>query len=57
MIDKNGKCWCECKKIHVWEKVYVWNPSTCICENEKYLASTMDDSKIICDEVIKLYEE
>ena len=57
MINKKGKCWCECKKIHVCEKDYVWNPSKCICENEKYLASIMDDSKIICDEVINLYEE
>ena len=29
---------------------YIWNPSTCICE---YLASIMDDSAIICDEIIK----
>ena len=32
MINKKGKCWCECKKIHVCEKDYVWNPSKCICE-------------------------
>ena len=38
-------------------KVYVWNPATCNCENEKYLASIMDDSAIICDEVIKSYDE
>ena len=35
----------------------VWNPSTCICENGKYLASTMDDSVITCDEVIESYSE
>ena len=29
----NDKCWCECQKGHVCEKGYVWNPSTCICEN------------------------
>ena len=46
------KCWCECKNRHVCEKEYVWNPSTCNCENGKYLASIMDDSAIICDEVI-----
>ena len=28
---------------------YVWNPSTYICGNEKYLASIMNDSAIICD--------
>ena len=39
----NNKCWCECKKIHIFEKEYIWNPSTCIYENVKYLACIMDD--------------
>ena len=39
------------------EKDYVWNPTICNCENEKYLASTMDDSTIICDEVTESYDE
>ena len=30
---------------------------TCIFENVKYLASIMDDSAIMCDEVIKSYDE
>ena len=34
----NDKCWCECKKHHICENAYVCNPSTCICENGKYLA-------------------
>ena len=34
------------------KKRYVWNPATCRYENGKYLASSMDDSAIICDEVI-----
>ena len=49
----NDKCWCKCKKRYVCEKDYVWNPATCGCENGKYLASIMDDSAIMCDEVIK----
>ena len=53
----NDKCWFECKKRHVCEKDYVWNPATCNCENEKYLASTMTDSRIKCDEIIKSHEE
>ena len=53
----NNKCWCVCKKINVCEKEFVWNPSTCIFKNGKYLASIMDDSAIICDEVIKSYNE
>ena len=48
----SNKCWCKCKKSHICEKDYVWNPATCNCENGKYLASIMDDSTIICDEVI-----
>ena len=37
----NKKCWCECKS-HVCDKDNVWNPSTCNCENGRYLASIMD---------------
>ena len=39
----NTKCRHECKKHNIYEKDYVWNPSTCSCENGKYLASIMDD--------------
>ena len=45
------------QKIHVCKKDYVWNPSKCICENGEYLASIMDDSMILCDEIIKSYDE
>ena len=52
----NGKCWCECKNYHIYEKYCVCNPAICNCENGKYLiASIMDDSTIICDEVIDSY--
>ena len=27
----NDKCRCKCKKHHVCEKNYVWNPATCCC--------------------------
>ena len=53
----NDKCRCECKKHHVCEKAYVWNPATCNCKNGKYLARIMDDSAITRDEIIDLYEE
>ena len=49
MVDK---CRCECKKRHIYEKNYIWNPATCNYENGNYLASIMDDSAIICNEVI-----
>ena len=35
----------------------VWNPSTYNCENGKYLASILDDSVIICDEIIYAEEK
>ena len=54
-LDIN-KCRCECKK-NICEKVYVWNPATCNCQNRKYLPSIMDDSVIICDEVIEGCDE
>ena len=37
--------------IHV-KKVYIWNLATCSCENVEYLASTIQDSVITCDEII-----
>ena len=53
----NYKCRCECKKHHICEKDCVWNSATCNCENRRYLASIMDDSAIICDEVIESRDE
>ena len=53
----NDKCWCECEKLWVCEKDYVWNPSKCICQNGKYLASIMVDSANIRDEVIRSYDK
>ena len=47
----NDKCQCECKKHHVCEKDYVWNPATNSCENEKNLASIIGDSAIVFDKV------
>ena len=40
----------ECKKHHICEKVYIWNPAT--CENSKHLASIIDDSVITSDKII-----
>ena len=48
----NNKCQGECKKCDVCEEDYIWNPATCSCESGKYLASIMDDSAFICDEVL-----
>ena len=47
----NDKCRCECKKHHICEKDYIWNPATCSCKVGKYLSNIMDDSVITCDEI------
>ena len=52
----NDKCRCECKKTQVCEQDYVWNPATCNCKHGKYLASIMDDSVIVCDEIKNVKE-
>ena len=49
----NDKCWCKYKKHHICEKDYIWNPSTRTYENGKCVASIMDDSAIIYDEIIE----
>ena len=49
--NKN-KRWYACrntKKHHMCDKDDVWNPSTCTCENGKYLESITDNSVITCD--------
>ena len=55
----NHKCQWECKKRFVCEKDYIWNRDACSCENGQYLVTIMDDSAIMCDEIIdaeaKLY--
>ena len=43
--------------MNVCQKDYVQNPATCSCKNGKYLASVMDVSVIMCDEVIESYNE
>ena len=47
----NNKRRCGCSKD------YTWNPSKCCFENGKYLASTMDDSVILHDELIGSYDK
>ena len=48
----NQTCQRECKNYRRCKKDYSWNLTTCICENGKYLKSIVDDSKIVCDEII-----
>ena len=51
-----NKYQCEYSKHHICEKDYFLNPCTCTCENRKYLASIIDNSAIICDEIIDVEE-
>ena len=48
----NKTCQCECKNCRKCKKDYIWNPSTCICENSKYLKIIADISVTECDEII-----
>ena len=35
------------KNIMYGKKSYTWIPATCCCENDKYIASIIDDSVIV----------
>ena len=41
-------------KKNMCQRYYIWNPSTCTCENGKYLGSIIGDSVITCDKVIEV---
>ena len=41
------------KKVMSVKNDYVWNPVTCYFKNGKYLTSTMDDSRIMCNKITK----
>ena len=45
------------KNVIYVEKNYIWNPATSNCKNGKQLASIMDDSRIMCDEIIESYND
>ena len=48
----NKTCQCECKNYFKCGKDYSWNPSTCICQNSKFLRSVADSSVTECDEIV-----
>ena len=45
----NKTCQCHCKNYCMLKRNYSWNPSNCICENRKYLQSTLVNE---CDEIV-----
>ena len=52
--NKTSKC--EFKNYVKCKKDYSCNPSTCICENSKYLKSIADTSMTQCDETINVMD-
>ena len=44
------------KSIAHAKKDYSWNPSTCICENRRYSKSIVDNSVIVCDEILNILD-
>ena len=51
----NGKCRCQDqnqKEDNTCEKDNIQNPTTCSCENIEYLTSTIDNSVVMCHEII-----
>ena len=41
------------KKEKCMKKYHIWNPATSTCENGECIESTIDDSVIMCDEIIE----
>ena len=50
----NNKYQYECKMYLMCQKDYSWNPSTCVFGISTYLETIVDDSIIVCDEIIKV---
>ena len=48
----NWTCHCQYKNYRKGKKYCIWNPSTYICGNSKYLKKIADTSVIMCDKVI-----
>ena len=35
------------------KKIHIWNPTTCSCENSKYVGRISGDSVITCEKIIE----
>ena len=55
-IWSNKTCQSERKSYRKCKKDYSWNPSTCICEDSKYLKSIADTPVIMCDKIISVMD-
>ena len=54
--ENNGTCQCDCKNSCTRTKNYDQNPSSRVCENDKYLKSIVDTSIITSDEIISVMD-
>ena len=52
----NDKCQSKCKKYRTHKKDLSWNTSACIYENSRYLKSIVDNSVIVCDEIMNVID-
>ena len=52
----NKTCQCDCKYYHKCKKDYIWNPSTDICKNGKYLKSIANFSVIEWNEILSVLD-
>ena len=46
-------CECKIRKNILYEKkkIHIWNPTTCSCENSKYVGRISGDLVITCEEL------
>ena len=57
-INKAYICECKCRFFgRKYNSDQWWNNDKCQCEYRKYLAGIMDDSAMMCDEIIELDNE
>ena len=55
VVTTNFQCeWKNLREHCLCKNENIWNLSTCTCENGKYLENIIDDSAVICDEIIEV---
>ena len=46
----------QCKNYRTYKKNYIWNPITCICENDKHLKSIDSTSVKTCNDITSVID-
>ena len=52
----NETCQYACKNYCTCKRDSSWDPTTCICKNDKCFKMISDDLKIVCDEIISVVD-